>query len=73
MRTKRHRHVGDTAKLTTGSLLWNFPEKVTIVGFIDNLAVIVSATDPKNMEIYAAETVIVIKTWLDKAGLTLAD
>ena len=66
-----------------GPLLWNImyngvlalpvPEGTTIVGFADDLAVVVAAKHPEDVEVYATETVRAVKSWLEKAGLTLAD
>lgn len=66
-----------------GPLLWNimyndvltleFSPESTIVGFADDIALVVMARHLKEVELYANEAVNKISSWLDAAGLQLAE
>lgn len=56
-----------------GMLILHAPEEPTFVDFVDDLAVIVTAQYPKDMEVYAKETVISVKSWLETGRLTLVE
>ena len=66
-----------------GPLLWNVmyngvlvlpvPKEATIIGFADDLAVVVVAKQPEDVEMYANETISAIKAWLEMVQLDLAE
>lgn len=66
-----------------GPLLWNvlyndvlnttIPSEATIIGFADDIAVVVVAKHLDEVEMYARESIKQIKEWLDRAGLELAE
>lgn len=66
-----------------GPLLWNVmydgifklkvPEEVQIVGFADDVAIIVQAQILDDVQLYANEAVRTIKNWLESVNLKLAE
>lgn len=48
-------------------------ENTAIVGFADDLTVVVTAKPSEDVEVYTTETVQVVKSWLERTELTLAD
>lgn len=51
-----------------------FPsQRVRIDPFADDLAVVVTAKYPEDVDIYAMKTLRAVKTWLERFGLTLTD
>lgn len=66
-----------------GPLLWNImyndvleldiPEEASIIGFADDIAIVVCARFLDEVEMYANDTIRIIKSWLAEKGLKLAD
>lgn len=48
-------------------------KEATIVGFTENLAVVVATMHPEDVDVYAAEAVRAVKTWRENAELVLVD
>lgn len=53
-----------------GILVLPIQEEATVIGFADDLAVVVTAKYLENVEVYVTKTLRVVKLWLEKAGLT---
>lgn len=49
-----------------GVLVLSVPEESTIVGFADDLAVVIIAKQPEKMEFYAMETMRAVNFWLSE-------
>lgn len=47
------------------------PDEATIVGFADELAMLVEIRHPEDVEVYSSKSVGTVKIWLEKAELTL--
>ena len=66
-----------------GPLLWNVmydgvlrlkvPEEAKIIGFADDIAVVVQARNLEDVQLYTNETIRTIKLWLESAKLKLAE
>ena len=66
-----------------GPLLWNvmynkvlelnIPDEASIIGFADDIAIVIRARFLDEVEMYANDTIRIIKDWLQKTGLELAD
>lgn len=66
-----------------GPLLWNImydgvfrlqlPEEAKIVGFADDIAIIVRAGHIEDVRLYANEAIKKVKSWLESVNLSLAD
>lgn len=54
-----------------GVLVLSVLEVVTIASFADDLTVVITAKYPKNIELYAMETVRLLKSWLEIVRLVL--
>lgn len=46
-------------------------EEAPIIDFVVDLAVLVTAKHPEDVEVYATETVRVVMSWVERARLTL--
>ncbi|CAD7081162.1 unnamed protein product [Hermetia illucens] len=66
-----------------GPLLWNImyndvlnlplPEEATVVGYADDIALVVVAKHLEDAELYSSEAISAVKCWLESSGLTLAE
>ncbi len=66
-----------------GPILWNvmynnvlnlqIPDGVEIIGFADDIAIVVSAKHLDEIEMVANETISIVKNWLESVGLELAE
>lgn len=56
-------------------LLWNamYNEEALIIGFPDDLAVVVGAKQFEDVELYANENITAMKVWLDRVQLDLPE
>ena len=56
-----------------GILRLKNPKGTTIVGYADDIAIVVAAKKLHEMEATCASMILSIRTWLQKAGLELAE
>lgn len=49
------------------------PREVRIVGFVNDPVEVVTAKQPDDIEVYVMKTIKVVKFWLERTGMTLAD
>lgn len=56
-----------------GVLLLPIAEETTLSGFADDLAIVIIAKVPEDMEVYATEAGMAIRSWLEGAELSLAE
>lgn len=53
-----------------GMLLFPVADEATLVSFADDLAIVIVAKFPEEVEVYATESAMAVKSWLEKTGLT---